>query len=79
MAPVFISVYDETYSVLALIRLVFLPEFTRRMIKLGIYVFLVIMSLLQFWVSRYSQCSNATSLVALCNAGAFFLLLVLVC
>ncbi|KAK8804207.1 hypothetical protein WA171_000299 [Blastocystis sp. BT1] len=47
------------------------------MIKLGIYVFLVVMSLLQFWISRYSDCSNATSIVAMCNAGAFLLIFLL--
>ena len=74
VASIFISVYDETYSVFGLVRLVFLSEFACRMIKLGIYVFLVVMSLLQFWISRYSDCSNATSIVAMCNAGAFLLL-----
>ena len=74
VASIYISVYDETYSVFGLVRLVFLSEFTCRMIKLGICVFLVVMSLLQFWISRYSKCSDATSIVALCNAGAFLLL-----
>ena len=47
VASIFISVYDETYSVFGLVRLVFLSEFTCRMINSGYHAIRIVVMLLR--------------------------------
>lgn len=68
-----ISVYDETYSILACIRFIFFSERTRRLMKLFNCLALSLLFLLQFAIARYSHCSQMTSLVSLLNAATMLL------
>ena len=65
--------YDESYSVLSLLRLSFLSEKRSRVLKLGNQLFLALFFSLQYCIVRYSRCSSSTLLFALISSVLFLM------